>query len=117
MRCHHFVLETFPEILESVFNRIAFKYEHILDHHLISKRIHLEPEASRICLLGECSMRIRVQQIIHFLIVQLYILNFDTDLAFPLCLLSLLLDLSKQLTDCSRDNSFFFQSRLDPLIF
>ena len=35
MACHHFILETFPEVLEAIFNLMAFKLIHILDDHLV----------------------------------------------------------------------------------
>ena len=104
---HYFVLESLPEILVSVFMRRTLKYVDVLNGDFIGHGVHFEFESGKVILLRLRLLRVRIEQIVDFLVVKLDILNLDSDLALAIRLSSLGLNLTKEFTDSSWYHAFF----------
>ena len=110
MRRHHFVLQPLPEVLVSVLDACTLEYVDVFDGDFICQSVHLDFQTSGIAFLHGSFRRIRVEQVVHFFIVQLDVLNFDADLAPALRLSSLLFNLREELADGPWDDAFFFKA-------
>ena len=110
VRRHHFVLQPLPEVLVSVLDAGTLEYVDVFYGDFIRQRVHLDFQTSGIAFLHGSFCRIRVEQVVHFFVVQLDVLNFDADLAPALSFSSLLFDLRKELADGPWDDAFFFKA-------
>ena len=101
-----FVLETFPEVLESIFDCGTLEDVNIFNQNFICHGIHFQSESIHLIFLKQRLLRICVQQIVHLLVVELNVLHLDADPILPLSLFSLPFNLLEKLPDGSWDDTF-----------
>ena len=85
---HDLVFETFKEPAKSVCRRLALILEHVLNGHFVCRHVPLELQ-TRVFALVQFLLRLLVQEIVYFFVVELDVLNVHCDarlwlLAFPL---------------------------------
>ena len=107
---HHFVLQPLPEVLVSVLDAGTLEYVDVFYGDFVRQRVHLDFQTSGIAFLHGSFCRIRVEQVVHFFVVQLDVLNFYADLAPALSFSSLLFYLHKELADGPWDDAFFLKA-------
>ena len=100
---HDFVFETFKEPAKSVLCRLALILENVLNGDFVCRHVPLELQ-TRVFALVQFLLRLLVQEIVYFFVVELDVLNVHCDarlwlLVFPLA------DRFKQIFDCARDQA------------
>lgn len=116
MRRHHLVFDALPEVLECILNCSAVKDEDIFDGHFVSMGVHLHFQSSCVVLFPNVFVGTSVQQVVHFLVVKLYVLHSHADFALSFLLFPLLLDLREQLSDSSWDHTFLTDTCLESFV-